>query len=31
MREYADRVRVIDPSEFRLLPMPAREPEPIAA
>ena len=31
MREYAERVRVIDPSEFRLVPMPAREPEPIAA
>jgi hypothetical protein len=30
MREYAERVRVIDPSEYRLVPLPAREPEPIA-
>jgi cation diffusion facilitator CzcD-associated flavoprotein CzcO len=26
MREYHDRVRQIDPSEFRLIPAPAREP-----
>jgi hypothetical protein len=31
MREYAERVRAIDPSEYRLVPLPAREPEPIAA
>jgi cation diffusion facilitator CzcD-associated flavoprotein CzcO len=31
MREYAERVRTIDPSEYRLVPAPEREPEPIAA
>ncbi|MFL5824281.1 MAG: flavin-containing monooxygenase [Solirubrobacteraceae bacterium] len=31
MREYEDRVRTIDPSEYRLIPAPTREPEPIAA
>jgi hypothetical protein len=31
MREYHDRVRQIDPSEYRLIPAPAREPEPVAA
>jgi cation diffusion facilitator CzcD-associated flavoprotein CzcO len=31
MREYAERVRAIEPSEYRLIPAPAREPEPIAA
>jgi hypothetical protein len=27
----AERVRVIDPSEFRLVPLPAREPERVVA
>lgn len=31
MREYSERVRVIDPSEYRLIHAPAREPEPITA
>jgi cation diffusion facilitator CzcD-associated flavoprotein CzcO len=31
MREYAERARAIDPSEYRLVPLPAREPERIAA
>jgi hypothetical protein len=31
MREYRERVRQIDPSEYRLVPLPTREPEPIAA
>lgn len=31
MREYEERVRQLDPSEYRLVPAPAREPEPIAA
>jgi cation diffusion facilitator CzcD-associated flavoprotein CzcO len=31
MREYAERARTIDPSEYRLVPAPERQPEPIAA
>ena len=31
MREYEERVRQIDPREYRLVPLPDREPEPIAA
>ena len=31
MTEYAHRVRTIDPSEYRLVPLPDREPEPVAA
>jgi cation diffusion facilitator CzcD-associated flavoprotein CzcO len=31
MREYEERVRKIDPSEYRLVPAPEREPEPVAA
>ena len=31
MREYRDRVRQIDPGEYRLIPAPAREPEPLVA
>jgi cation diffusion facilitator CzcD-associated flavoprotein CzcO len=31
MREYEERVRHIDPADYRLVPAPAREPEPIAA
>jgi cation diffusion facilitator CzcD-associated flavoprotein CzcO len=31
MREYYERVREIDPSEYRLAPAPEREPEPVAA
>jgi cation diffusion facilitator CzcD-associated flavoprotein CzcO len=30
MREYEERVRQIDPSEYRLVPAPEREPEPVA-
>ncbi len=31
MREYEDRLRVLDPDEYRLITEPAREPEPVAA
>jgi cation diffusion facilitator CzcD-associated flavoprotein CzcO len=31
MREYEERVRMIDPSEYRLIPAPVGEPEPLAA
>jgi hypothetical protein len=31
MREYSERVAQIDPSEYRLIPEPAREPERVAA